>query len=90
MILAGLDIGTTGSKITLFKDTTFLDSFYTKYDYEVKDINLIDVNKIFEAILKMLKEVFSKYNSIDALGVTSFGETFVLLDKDDHILMISD
>ena len=89
MILAGLDIGTTGSKITLFKDTTFLDSFYTKYDYEVEDINLIDVNKIFEAILKMLKEVFSKYNSIDALGVTSFGETFVLLDKDDHILMNS-
>ena len=89
MILAGIDIGTTGSKITLFKDTSFLDSFYTKYDYEVKDINLINVNAIFEAILKMLKEVFSKYNSIDALGVTSFGETFVLLDKDDHILMNS-
>lgn len=89
MILAGLDIGTSGSKITLFKDTSYLDSFYTKYNYELNNIDLIDVNSIFEAILEMLNKVFKKYKQVDALGITSFGETFVLLDKDDNVLMNS-
>lgn len=87
MVIGGLDIGTTGCKIALYDDNaTLLNTYYNEYDAVHKDgqheINFEDVKK---GVLKLLKNVVKDY-TLTALGVTSFGETFAMLDENDNIL----
>ena len=87
MLVGGIDIGTTGTKLTIFDDGKIIDSFYRKYDYDrFSSEDEIDASLIRNAVLCILESVFAKYPLIEKLGVTSFGETFVCLDKDDNIL----
>lgn len=90
MIYAGLDIGTTGSKITIFDDTEKKDRFYENYPSK-RDANghEIDASIIYETILHLIQKSVQAYPSLCAIGFTSFGETFVMLDKEDHILFPS-
>ena len=87
MIIGGLDVGTTGCKIVLYNDEAkLLNTYY--YEYNVSHINgqhEIDFTDIRNGVLSLLKEAVKQYK-IDALGVTSFGETFAMLDEDDNIL----
>ena len=87
MIVGGLDVGTTGCKIALYDEkATLVDTYY--YEYQTvhesgrHEINFIDVRN---GVLSLLKNAVSKYH-VDALGVTSFGETFAMLDENDNIL----
>lgn len=87
MIIGGLDVGTTGCKIVLYNDKAeLLNTYYCEYDAVHKngqhEIDFLDVKT---GVLKLLKEAVKQYK-IDALGVTSFGETFAMLDKNDNIL----
>lgn len=90
MIYAGLDIGTTGSKITIFEDTLKKDRFYLDYPSK-RDANghEIDAFLIYKTILKLIQISMQKYPALTAIGFTSFGETFVMLDKEDQILFPS-
>lgn len=87
MIIGGLDVGTTGCKIALYNEkATLVDTYY--YEYKAVHQNgthEIDFHDVKNGVLSLLKEAVSKYR-IDALGVTSFGETFAMLDENDNIL----
>lgn len=90
MIYAGLDIGTTGSKITLFNDGTELNKFYKKYECKRSAFkDEIDANLIYDAVIEIINKALDFNKDLEAIGVTSFGETFVLLDKKDNILLPS-
>ncbi len=87
MIIGGLDVGTTGCKIALYDDkANLLNTYYNEYDSKHFDgqheINFEDIKN---GVLKLLKNATSEYK-VDALGVTSFGETFAMLDENDNIL----
>ena len=87
MIIAGLDIGTTGSKISIFDGGHLLDSYYESYpSLRNNNIQTIDVVSIKQSVFSLVEKAISSYPNLKAIGVTSFGEAFVLLDKEDNIL----
>lgn len=90
MVYAGLDIGTTGCKISLFEDLSALGTFYEAYaSSRSAEKDEIDAREILRAAKKVIQEAYAFRKDLAAIGVTSFGETFVLLDSEDHVLMPS-
>lgn len=87
MIIGGIDVGTTGCKIALYDEkATLLDTFYNEYDAVHKNgQHEIDFGDVKSGIIKIIKGAVAKYK-IDAIGVTSFGETFAMLDSEDNVL----
>jgi len=85
MRLSGLDIGTTGCKLSVFdSDGTMLGSVYRDYPARrTHQAHEIDAHAIWEAVCEVLREAAETYKDIGGLGITSFGETFVLLDEAD-------
>lgn len=87
MIAGGLDIGTTGCKISLYnEDCKLLDTYYKEYCAVHKNgRHEIDFTDIKDGVLSILKRAAGEYE-INVLGVTSFGETFAMLDENDCVL----
>ncbi len=81
MYIAGLDIGTTGCKIVLFdRDGKQVMTAYREYEVKRnKGLHEVDVPGIWKAV----KEVFAETSGygLSAVGVTSFGESFVIVDE---------
>ncbi len=88
MRLAGLDIGTTGCKISVFDpDGTLLGSVYRDYPaLRTHTAHEVDASAIWQAVRSVIAEAAAQYPDIGGIGVTSFGETFVLLDENDEPL----
>lgn len=91
MYIGGLDIGTTGCKISLYNERgEFIYKSYCGYkstrNNEIQEINAEDV---WLSVKNVLFEVKKKVPEIKAIGVTSLGESFVMLDKEDNILLPS-
>ncbi len=86
MYIGGLDIGTTGCKIVLFDDNG--KQIKTAYrEYSVKrsgGLHEVDVDAVYASVEEVIKEVAD--SDITAIGVTSFGESFVMLDENDRPL----
>lgn len=82
MKIAGLDIGTTGCKLTVFSEEgKDIDRAYR--DYPVTrggSEHEVDASSIMDGVLSVLKLMGEKYPDIRGIGVTSFGETFVFAD----------
>ncbi|MBQ4612745.1 MAG: carbohydrate kinase [Clostridia bacterium] len=87
MIFAGLDIGTTGCKIALYDEScSLLNTYYKEYDVVHNNgCHEIDFTDVKNGVFSILKTAVDNYR-IDALGVTSFGETFAMLDDNDTVL----
>ena len=87
MILSGLDIGTTGCKLTSYDEKgSFVYSAYREYDIKREsEGHEFDASLIFDAVLEVIRETAEKH-PISAIGVTSFGESFVVLDENDQPL----
>lgn len=82
MKIGGLDIGTTGCKLTLF-DEMGRQLCRAYRDYPVKRSlggHEIDAAALTDAALEVIREVAAAHPDIDGIGVTSFGESFVLTD----------
>ena len=83
MKIAGLDIGTTGCKCTIFDENgRYLNKAYR--DYPVRRSvggHEMDVSALMDGVFACIREMTSLYPDIAALGVTSFGETCVLTDE---------
>lgn len=83
MKIAGLDIGTTGCKCTVFDEQgKYLDKAYR--DYPVRRAiggHEVDVSVIMDGVYAVLGEMAKLYPDIAGIGVTSFGETFVMTDE---------
>ncbi len=87
MYVGGLDLGTTGCKIVIYDEKgAFIDKFYREYNVARSGgMHELDMNFIWESVVEILKEA-SKYTPLSAIGVTSFGETFAMLDENDEII----
>lgn len=83
ILVGGLDIGTSGCKIALYNENgEFVRDAYTEYDVSRQNgLHEIDALKIFETVKKVIKAAADK--NIAAIAVTSFGETFAMLDEND-------
>ncbi|MBQ8813306.1 MAG: carbohydrate kinase [Lachnospiraceae bacterium] len=83
MKIAGLDIGTTGCKLSVFDVSgKYLDRAYQ--DYPVKrghSEHEVDAQAILEKVMLVIREMAAKYPDIEGIGVTSFGESFVMTDE---------
>lgn len=83
MKIAGLDIGTTGCKCTVFDEQgKYLNKAYK--DYPVRRTvsgHEVDVSVIMDGVYAVLAEMAREYPDIQGIGVTSFGETFVMTDE---------
>ena len=82
MRLAGLDIGTSGCKITVFEPCgAMLGTLYRDYPVSrTASEHEIDVSEIWRTVCALVTDAAAKYGGIAGIGVASFGETFVLLD----------
>ena len=82
MKTAGLDIGTTGCKLTVFDENgTYLGKAYR--DYPVRrdrGEHEVDAQAILDMVWQVIKEMAQVCPDIAGIGVTSFGETFVATD----------
>lgn len=84
ILIGGLDIGTSGCKIVLYDaEGRFVRGEYTEYDIMRKGgLHEIDACAVFAAVKKVIKAADCKNTA--AIAVTSFGETFAMLDKNDE------
>ena len=82
-LVAGLDVGTTGCKVTVFTpDGECLGREYRKYaTRHAGRVHEIDAEALAGAILETVAAANARFGKIDAMGVSSFGEAFVLADE---------
>ncbi len=88
MKIAGLDLGTTGCKCTVF-DTqgNYLNKAYRSYPVKRQTgSHEIDISVIMASVFAVIKEMADQYPDIAGIGVTSFGETFVATDENGNPL----
>ena len=88
MKIAGLDIGTTGCKLTVFDEAgRFLNKAYR--DYPIRrtcGAHEVDARAILDMVWEVIREMARVYPDIAGIGVTSFGETFVAADAEGNAL----
>lgn len=85
MYAGGLDIGTSGCKIVLYDEKgNFITSFYKEYNVKrSQGLHEIDAKEIFSCVCEVLKQA-AQNNKIASIAVTSFGETFTMMDGNDN------
>ncbi len=89
MLIGGLDIGTSGCKISLYgEDGSFFSDTYREYDVTRSGgRDEIDPRAIYAAVLSVLKSAAEEAkDKIGAIAVTSFGEAFTVLNENDEII----
>ncbi len=89
--MAGLDIGTSRCKLTVYEDTgAYLGYVHRSYPAaSTQSEQKIDAIVIWQAVYAVLSEAAEKFPGIGSIGVTSFGETFVLLGKENEPLCLA-
>lgn len=81
--LAGIDIGTTNAKMTVYSEIGE-ELAHASCDYRDRSIHFIPAGSIWDAVLNCLSAIskqLSPYDRIDALAVSSFGESLVAIDQ---------
>lgn len=88
MKIGGIDVGTTGCKLAAYNELGEL--LHMEYEaYEVSRCageHEIDGMLIWDGVKRLIQKTTEQIGNIDAIGITTFGETFVMLDENDHIL----
>ena len=82
-----IDVGTTACKCQLFSDSGEIKEYIAK-EYsltEYEGFMCVDIAAIKENVFSMIKAVKEKHE-INSICISTFGETFVALDKDDNAL----
>jgi len=82
MKIAGLDIGTTGCKLTVFDENgRMLGKAYRDYPkHRRAGVHEMDVTRLMDSVYAVLGEMAARYPDLGGIGVTSFGETYILAD----------
>lgn len=90
MLIGGLDIGTTGCKLSVYNEKgEFVCNSYREYEVSRKGgEHEVEAQVIFDAVCEVISATV-KEHTLAAIGVTSFGETFVALDEADRVLLPS-
>ena len=87
MNFLSLDVGTTCCKCQLFSDKGEI-LFYRAEEYDLKKIDgeiYVDADTIHSTIFSLIRDA-GKVDDISSIAVSSFGEAFVMLDKNDETL----
>lgn len=82
-----IDVGTTACKCQLFDEDGDIKEYIAK-EYLLLNENgetYVDITTIKNNIFSMIKAVASKH-TVNSICFSTFGETFVLLDKNDSLL----
>lgn len=89
MSISGLDVGTTGCKITVYDDLgNYLFRIYRNYPISrLTSGHEVDAKSIWSAVQEVIAEAAARVSDLKGIGITTFGETFVLLDETDSLLM---
>lgn len=83
MYIGGLDIGTTGCKLTVF-DETGKQWHKSYHDYPVKRVSgahEVDAGAVLEGVFQVIRDTAESCPDIAGIGITSFGETCVLTEE---------
>lgn len=84
MAIAGIDVGTTGCKCTVYNvEGIQLKEAYIEYPHTQADGRELDPAMVWNNVKKVLHDAARGVEPVEAIGVTSFGETFVMLDEND-------
>ena len=87
MAIAGIDIGTTGCKCTVYStDGRQLNEAYIEYEGVSSEGRELDPAVVWEDVRKVLYTASRDTEPLEAIGVTSFGEAFAMLDENDRPL----
>ncbi|MDO4549368.1 MAG: FGGY-family carbohydrate kinase, partial [Clostridia bacterium] len=90
MAVIGLDVGTTGVKSTVFgSDWQVFSHAYREYNLigEAEGKFELDPEILWQKAKEVIRESAAECpETIDAISVTSFGESFVCLDENDNVL----
>ena len=86
MALGGLDIGSTGCKVTVYdEDGNYLYRTYRDYPVSRKTgEHEVMAEDIWKGVCEVLSDAGSHYPDLKAIGVSSFGESCALLDEEDR------
>lgn len=89
MLIGGIDVGTTGSKLTVYNTNgEFVYNVYKEYNVtRAGDEQEVDAQMIFDTICELIKDAAQKNSELGAIGVTTFGETFAAVDKNGEVLL---
>ncbi len=81
------DVGTTACKCQLFsEDGNILEYLSKEYGFCCESgETYVDISAIKENVFSMIKAVSSKHR-VESICFSTFGEAFVLLDKEDNVL----
>jgi len=89
MAIGGLDIGSSGAKITVVNRAG--DILYTDYrTYPAPprvESHELDAAGLWETVRQLLSEATRQVPDMIGLGITSFGESFVLCGQDGEPLL---
>ena len=82
-----IDIGTTGCKCQLFSDNgEILEYLFNEYGFLTLDgCQYVDIYAVEKHLRKMISTISQKHK-ISSVCISSLGESFVLLDKEDNVL----
>lgn len=91
MSVAGLDIGTSGCKCTIFEQDGRITSYaYKDYPIIVQHNGYMELNPnvVWSAVKSVIRKATNQHNgsTIKAMCITSFGEAGVLIDKKGEVL----
>lgn len=89
MSIAGIDIGTTGCKCTVYSDGgVFLNEAYREYHITKNHgEHELDAWVVWEKVKEVIKEAAKDVETLRTIGVTSFGEAAILVGYDDKPLL---
>ena len=82
-----IDIGTTGCKCQLFSEKgEILQYVFTEYDFlALEGYQYVNIHAIEKHLRQMIGAISEKYE-ISSVCISSLGESFLLLDKEDNVL----
>ncbi|MBQ9563082.1 MAG: hypothetical protein IJU99_06490, partial [Lachnospiraceae bacterium] len=88
MSVAGLDVGTTGCKCSVYTDGgELLKEAYREYDFPADcGQRELDAAVIWESVQEVIREAAQVPDPLKAIGVASLGDAAVLLDETEEPL----
>ena len=88
MIFLGVDVGSSGCKCVAFsEDGKFLNKCYKEYTTRAGQSDM-NPNEMLSSVFEVIKGCAAsiKADEVGAISITSFGESFVPVDKDGNAL----
>jgi len=82
-----IDVGTTCCKCQLFSETGEI-LVYKNGEYPLKNLDgeiYVNIDAILERVFSMMREISTQYE-FSSVCISTIGESFVLLDKNDKVL----